>query len=60
MSKGVQLSPLLVLFGVLAGDQIAGIVGIFLSVPVLAVLRVMFVRLRRARSLDLVVPRGEL
>jgi len=59
MSKGVQLNPMLVLFGVLAGDQIAGVVGIFLSVPVLAVLRVMFVRLRRARSLDLVAPRGE-
>jgi predicted PurR-regulated permease PerM len=60
MSKGVQLNPMLVLFGVLAGDQIAGVLGIFLSVPVLAILRVLFVRLRRTRSLDLVTPRGEL
>jgi predicted PurR-regulated permease PerM len=60
MSKGVQLNPMLVLFGVLAGDQIAGVLGMFLSVPVLAILRVMFVRLRRVRSLDLVTPRGEL
>ncbi len=60
MSKGVQLNPMLVLFGVLAGDQIAGVVGMFLSVPVLAMLRVIFVRLRRARALDLVAPRGEL
>ena len=59
MSKGVQLNPMLVLFGVLAGEQIAGVLGIFLSVPVLAILRVMFVRLRRARALDLVTPRGE-
>jgi predicted PurR-regulated permease PerM len=60
MSKGVQLSPMLVLFGVLAGEQIAGIMGIFLSVPILAVLRVMFIRLRRARALDLVAPRSEI
>jgi hypothetical protein len=31
----------------------------FLSVPVLAILRVMFVRLRRGRSLDIVSPRME-
>jgi predicted PurR-regulated permease PerM len=51
MGKGVQLNPMLVLFGVLAGDRIAGVLGMFLSVPVLAILRVMFVRLRRVRSL---------
>jgi predicted PurR-regulated permease PerM len=60
MSKGVQLNPMLVLFGVLAGDQIAGVLGMFLSVPALAILRVLFVRLRRTRSLELVSPRGEL
>ncbi len=60
MSKGVQLNPMLVLFGVLAGDQIAGVLGMFLSVPLLAILRVLFVRLRRTRTLDLVAPRGEL
>jgi predicted PurR-regulated permease PerM len=60
MGKGVQLNPMLVLFGVLAGDRIAGVLGMFLSVPLLAILRVLFVRLRRARSLDLVSPRPEL
>jgi predicted PurR-regulated permease PerM len=60
MSKGVQLNPMLVLFGVLAGDQIAGVLGMFLSVPLLAILRVLFVRLRRVRGLDLVSQRGEL
>jgi predicted PurR-regulated permease PerM len=59
MSKGVQLNPMLVLFGVLAGDQIGGVLGMFLSVPVLAVLRVMFVRLRRARTVELVVSKAE-
>jgi predicted PurR-regulated permease PerM len=60
MSKGVQLNPMLVLFGVLAGEQIAGVLGMFLSVPVLAILRVLFVRLRRIRALELVAPPGEL
>jgi predicted PurR-regulated permease PerM len=59
MSKGVQLNPMLVLFGVLAGDQIAGVLGMFLSVPTLAILRVLFVRLRRARTIELVAPGGE-
>src|ERR1700722_14555249 len=59
MRKGVQLNPMLVLFGVLAGDQIAGVLGMFLSVPLLAILRVLFIRLRRVRGLDLVSPRGE-
>jgi predicted PurR-regulated permease PerM len=60
MGKGVQLNPMLVLFGVLAGDQIAGVLGIFLSVPLLAILRVLFVRLRRTRLAEVVTPRGEL
>ena len=60
MSRGVQLNPMLVLFGVLAGDQIAGVLGMLLSVPLLAILRVVFVRLRRGRALDLVTPRTAL
>lgn len=47
MSTGVAIHPLLVLMGVLAGDQIAGVPGMFFSVPVMASLRVLFVRLRR-------------
>jgi predicted PurR-regulated permease PerM len=50
MGKGVELNPLLVLFGVLAGEQIAGVAGMFFSVPVIATLRVVFVRLQRARA----------
>jgi predicted PurR-regulated permease PerM len=49
MSKGVEIHPLLVLFGVLAGDQVAGIPGMFFSVPVMAGLRFVLVRLRRPR-----------
>jgi len=47
MGSGVELHPLLVLFGVLAGEQIAGIPGMFLSVPVIATLRVIYVRAQR-------------
>ena len=56
MSKGVQLNPMLVLFGVLAGEQVGGVLGIFFAVPLLAILRVLFVRLRRARVGALVTP----
>ena len=47
MSAGVEIHPLLVLFGVLAGEQVAGIPGMFFSVPAMAALRVVVVRLRR-------------
>ena len=36
MSKGVELHPLMIIFGVLAGSEIGGVAGIFLSIPVLA------------------------
>ncbi|HTP89592.1 MAG TPA: AI-2E family transporter [Bryobacteraceae bacterium] len=49
MSAGVNLNPLLVLFGVLAGEQIAGVPGMFFSVPAIATLRVVYVRLARVR-----------
>jgi predicted PurR-regulated permease PerM len=47
MSSGTAVHPLLVLFGVLAGEQVAGIPGMFFSVPVIAALRIIVVRLRR-------------
>ena len=49
MGQGVELHPLLVLFGVFAGAEVAGIPGAFLSVPVLALARVLYLRLRHAR-----------
>jgi predicted PurR-regulated permease PerM len=48
MSSGVELHPLLVLFGVLAGDKIGGVAGMFFSVPVLAMLKVVYVHARRS------------
>jgi predicted PurR-regulated permease PerM len=54
MSSGVEVPPLLIIFGVLAGEQVAGVPGMFLSIPVIATLRVIFLRLWKARtSVDL-------
>lgn len=49
MSSGVEVHPLLVIFGVLAGEQIGGVAGMFLSIPVIATLRVVFIRVRKSR-----------
>jgi predicted PurR-regulated permease PerM len=43
-SSGIELHPLVVLFGVLAGEQVAGITGMFFSVPLIAVLRILYRR----------------
>ncbi len=51
MSRGVELHPLMVIFGVFAGGEVAGTAGIFLSVPTLALIRLLYHRLRRARAL---------
>lgn len=47
MSAGMQLHPLFVIFGVLAGGHLGGIAGIFLSVPILAALRIVHRQLRK-------------
>ena len=49
MGQGVELHPLLVLFGVFAGAEVAGVAGTFLSVPVLALARIIYVRIRKSR-----------
>lgn len=49
MGKGVELHPLVVIFGVFAGAQVAGVAGSFLSVPILAFARVIYVRIRQTR-----------
>ena len=48
LSEGMELHPLLVMFGVFAGGEIGGIPGTFLSVPVLALVRILYTRLERA------------
>jgi predicted PurR-regulated permease PerM len=46
LGKSTQLHPLAAIFGVLAGGEIAGILGIYLSIPVMASLRIMWRRWR--------------
>jgi predicted PurR-regulated permease PerM len=60
MEQGVALHPLLVLFGVFAGGELAGIAGTFLSVPVLALVRVIYVRIRKSRLAAQLIPTGHL
>ncbi len=50
MSSGVALHPLLVIFGALAGEEIGGIPGMFLAIPVMATLRIIYVRASRSRA----------
>jgi predicted PurR-regulated permease PerM len=50
MSSGTELHPLIVIFGVLAGGQLAGIAGTFLSVPVMATLRIVFRQLIKKKT----------
>lgn len=38
----LELHPLTVLFGVFAGGEVAGVIGVFLSIPVLATLRILW------------------
>ena len=46
MRRGVEMHPAVMIFGVIAGGEIAGPVGMFLSVPVIAALRVIWRRMR--------------
>ena len=50
-SSGIEMHPLLVLFGVLAGEQVGGVTGMFLSVPLMAVFRVIYRRALAAREI---------
>jgi predicted PurR-regulated permease PerM len=46
MGKSMELHPLGAIFGVLAGAEIAGVLGVYLSIPVMASLRIVWRRWR--------------
>jgi predicted PurR-regulated permease PerM len=46
MGRGIEIHPALVIFGVLAGGEIGGVAGMFLSVPVIAAARIVWRRLQ--------------
>jgi predicted PurR-regulated permease PerM len=59
MGKQVELHPLAALFGVLAGAEIGGIVGVYLSIPIMAALRIFWTKWR-AYSGNPAIAAGEL
>lgn len=61
MGSRLNIHPFLVIFAVLTGAEIAGILGVFLSVPIVASLRVFYLRWQAydaARFLTPVTPTG--
>ena len=60
MSEGVDVPPILVVFGLLAGEELAGVSGIFLSVPFIAAVRMVAlqVRLHRTKITSTSTPAG--
>lgn len=59
MSAGTELHPMVVMFGVLAGSQLAGIPGAFLSVPVLATLRIVYRQLQKRQPASVYQPTSD-
>jgi predicted PurR-regulated permease PerM len=67
MGRGIELHPGLVIFGVIAGGEIAGAAGMFLSVPVISALRIVWrrfqamppVRTEIAPAVEVVTPLAE-
>ncbi len=53
MGSGIELHPLFVIFGILAGAEIAGVPGMFLSVPAMATVRILVRRsMAHAKALE--------
>jgi len=50
MGRGIDIHPALVVIGVLAGGEIAGVAGMFLSIPIIAALRIVWRRLPAPRA----------
>jgi predicted PurR-regulated permease PerM len=42
IGQGIHLHPLAVIFAILAGEKLAGVVGVFLAIPVVAILTVCY------------------
>ncbi len=52
MGKSLEITPLVQIFGVLAGGEIGGVVGALISVPVIAILRILWRRLSSKASVN--------
>jgi predicted PurR-regulated permease PerM len=47
MGKGLDLHPLLAIFAILVGEEVGGVLGIFLSIPTIAALRIVWLNWTR-------------
>ena len=56
MGDNLQLEPLTVLFALMVGGQVAGIAGLYLSVPAVAVLRIVWLGCFPVRSSSAAIP----
>ena len=56
MGKSLEINPLTQIFAVLAGGEIAGVVGALISVPVVALLRIVWRRIRDSRESEIPEP----
>lgn len=55
MGESLEISPLVQIFAVLAGGEIGGVVGALISVPVVAILRILWRRIVNSQNPDLPV-----
>ncbi len=46
MGKSLELHPLATIFAILAGGEVAGVIGVYLSIPIAATLRIFWKRWR--------------
>jgi predicted PurR-regulated permease PerM len=51
MSEGIELHPVVVIVAILAGEEIAGVPGMFIAIPVLAAVKLFMERVRAAPHL---------
>lgn len=51
MGGKLELHPLAVLFGVLAGAEVAGVIGVFVSIPVLAAIKIIWRTYHQSKQL---------
>jgi len=52
MGHKVELHPMAAIIAVLMGNEIAGVIGVYLSIPVAATLRILWVRWQHTRALE--------
>ena len=50
MGRGIEIHPALVIVGVLAGGELGGVAGMFLSVPIIAAVRIVWRRLQTVEA----------